>query len=148
MAGIDVTEQDVVSFASSNTSEKTGRPLCTIGYGPEDNGGTTEEGRREILAHFGIDSVCVPADIDGIARNVEQGRGVIISVLCEKFYPSGCETGLHAVTVTSVKRDKNGDVAGFFICDSNGYPAKYYDKYSLAESLSGRKMNVTTDIIR
>ena len=148
MAGIDITEQDIVSYASTTKSDITGKLLCESGLNPMDNGGTSADDRREILEHFGVYSVCLPADTDSIARYVEEGRGVIISVLCIKFYPSGRRKGLHAVTVTSEKRDINGEIVGFYVCDSYCNSARYCDKYQLAESLSGRTMNVTSDIIR
>ena len=150
LAGIMVTENDLVAFAKSTKSERSGDYLCSRGsIFASKNGGTGVEDRNEILAHFGLDAVSLPCDVDAIAKYVEEGRGVIISVHCDQLYHGYTDGGdLHAVCVTSVKRDKIGQLLGMYICDSNGDPSQYYYVDEIEKALSGRKMNVTTAVLR
>ena len=150
MAGINVSEADVVSYASRTRSQINGAFLCSRGMPfAEDNGATSVSDRNEILSHFGVDAVALPCDIDSIARYVEEGRGVIISVHAEQLYYGSTDGGdLHAICVTSVKRDPAGHLVGFYVCDSNGYPSEFYYAAEIDRALSGRDMNVTSSIIR
>lgn len=142
LAGLDVTEDDVVRLAAK-------RHLCTSHRDPLSNGGTTAVERNEVLKRFGLETVDIPATPYEVARYVEQGRGVILSVNADKLYYGVSFNGaLHAITVTSVKRSPNGELLGFYICDSNGEPSKYYPWYDIRDAMSGRNINVTTSIIR
>lgn len=144
LAGVDVSEQDIVEFAI-----KSG--LCTDKSCEEENGGTNYLDRKEILDAFGIASSLFPQELPVIEKAVISGRGVIISV------DAGCLWGdasylnkLHAVTVTSVDYDKEGRLENFHICDSG---AGNYDMIVPADKLqscliTNRKMNVTQQIIR
>ena len=148
LAGVEATEEELVEFASTTPSAYDGRPLCDTGSPFADENGATSAGTRlEILQHYGVASFTAPPDVDAMAKYVEEGRGVIISVTNWGFYgiPVG---GCHAVTVTSTRRGAGGQLLGFYICDSNGSPAQYYERDQLEDALSGRNMNVTTNVIR
>lgn len=148
LAGVKATEAELVKYASTTPSEYDGRPLCDTGSPFADENGATSVGtRREILKHYGVSSFTAPPDVDALANFVEEGRGVIISVTTWGLYgiPLG---GCHAVTVISTRRGPDDELLGFYICDSNGSPAQYYDRFRLEDALSGRKMNVTANIIR
>ena len=150
MAGIHETEQNVVTYAKNTRSSRSGAPLCSVGsMFAENNGGTGVQERNEILARYGVQSVALPAAPKDIASYVEQGHGVIISVHADMLY-YGYTTGndLHAVTVTSTHRGADGTLLGFYLCDSNGESNAYYSVSELNAALSGRKMNVTTGVIR
>ena len=150
LAGIIISEADLVTFASSTRSNKSGNYLCSKGSSfAKANGATGSEERNEILKHYGIEAVSLPCDVDSIAKYVEEGRGVIISVHCNQLYYGYSDGGdLHAVCVTSVKKDMTGRIIGFYVCDSNGDPAQFYYTVEIERALSGRKMNVTTTILR
>ena len=150
MAGIRVTEADIVSYAKDTKSEESGKYLCSSGSPfAADNGSTSVEARNEILKHYGVEAVALPCDVDSIAKNVEEGRGVIISVHAHQLYYGYSDGGdNHAVCVTSVKRDANGQLLGFYLCDSNDRPAEFYYSSELEKALTGRDMNVTTSILR
>lgn len=127
--------------------------LCVANDSAGKNGGTTPDGRKKILVEFGLDSELKPASIDSIAQCVSEGRGVIISVDARKLWRSLAipPNSLHAVTVTSVQKDRNNQIEGFYICDSGSGKndsAKFYATKHLQDSLSNRQMNVTTTIIR
>lgn len=150
MAGIRETEQNVVAYARNTRSGRHGTPLCSVGsFFAENNGATNAEDRNEILARYGVHSVALPAVTKDIADYVEKGHGVILSVHANMLY-HGYTAGndLHAVTVTSTHRSADGTLLGFYLCDSNGESDAYYTASELNAALSGRKMNVTTGIIR
>lgn len=144
------TEEELVQYASG-TANGNGT-LCTSGKTPLRNGGTTPQNRKDILAAFGIESELHPPSVDSIAQYVEDGRGVIISVDAGKLWgiPRFYRC-LHAVTVTSVQRNKTGALEGFYLCDSGTTGkdfARFYSAVHLEQALSARSMNVTTSIIR
>lgn len=150
IAGYPATESEVVGYASS-TSAGFGRgKLCTTNSFPEDNGGTSAKTRQQILQHFGIRSELREASVDNIADAVSEGRGVIISVYARMLYNGWSDhRDLHAITVTSVKKDRYGNVLGFYVCDSGtgGVDnSKFYTTFQVENALSGRPMNVTSII--
>lgn len=146
LAGKDVTEADAVQLAIASN-------CCTKGsFSPGDNGGTSPENRRRILASMGIDSVVDwDLSIGHIANEVEAGKGVIASVEVSTFWPDHSDRGLHAVTLTSVERDPSGNPVAFYVCDS-GYGGTHFarrvDVSDFAKSLSGKPLNVTSGSIR
>lgn len=150
LAGYPATESEVVSYAST-TSAGFGRDkLCTTNSFPEDNGGTSAKARQQILQHFGIKSELREASVDSIANAVADGRGVIISVYAGMLYNGWSNRrDFHAITVTSVKKDRYGNVLGFYVCDSGtgGVDnSKFYTTLQVENALSGRPMNVTSII--
>lgn len=150
LAGYSASESEVVAYAST-TSAGFGRgKLCTTKSFPEENGGTSAKSRQQILEHFGVKSELQEANITNIEEAVSQGRGVIISVYAGMLYYGRTDyRDLHAITVTSVKKDRFGNVLGFYVCDSGTGgvdSSKYYTTFQLENALSGRPMNVTSII--
>lgn len=150
LAGYPATESEVVGYAST-TSAGFGRgKLCTTNSFPEENGGTSAKTRQQILQHFGIKSDLREASVDNIAGAVSDGRGVIISVYAGMLYNGWSDhRDLHAITVTSVKKDRYGNVLGFYVCDSGtgGVDnSRFYTTFQVENALSGRPMNVTSII--
>ncbi len=151
MAGINMTEEQFVRYASSARGTGGQRRLCCTGSTYAHNGGTSYRDRQELMNAFGLDSFVEKCSCERIAAQVESGRGVIISVDADKLYGKQgrhFKRCLHAVTVTSTRRSADGRLLGFFLCDSNGRPSGYYDAGELSEILSGQPMNVTSAIIR
>ena len=84
-----------------------------------------------------------------MAMYVESGRGVIASVHADMLYNGRLSNrDFHAVTVTATVRNPDGSIKGFYICDSNEMPSQFYSAEIMQKSLSGRCMNVTSQIIR
>ena len=160
LAGVNYSEKDMIDYAAS-TSSGNGwfQKLCTVNpLSPESSGGTNPKSRQQILEHFGISSgvfsveiengVASDAAIESIAQYVADGRGVILSVHAGVLYNGwAVRDDYHAVTVTSVTRNKYGDVSGFYICDSN-VGTTYYSALQIKEALTGADMNVTHSHIR
>ena len=153
LAGVNYGEKDVLEFA------KNQRGL--IEYDPENpyaSGGTNPQSRREILEHFGISSGVFPVKMDQgvasqetveeIANFVADGKGVILSVHADYlYYGRSMDDDFHAVTVSSVVKNTNGDITGFYIADSNT-GTKYYTAQQIQNALTGNAMNVTHTHIR
>lgn len=162
LAGVDVREGDVIDYASGTNASNSKKKLCETGHlNPCSNGGTSPWDRKEILAHFGIDSGIFnlkrdssgsvsEENIQDIAKYVSDGRGVIISVHAYALWHGmkNSKRDFHAITVTSVKKDAAGNVVGFYVCDTGIGGTQYYPADVLLGSLTGLPMNVTSQIIR
>lgn len=143
LAGCNISEYQMVDYAAKND-------LCIKeNSDSRDNGGTSGYDRECLLKAFGVESESHPADVYTLSYYVSQGHGAIISVYAGKLY-NGYSDGSdsHAITVTSVKIDSNGKTIGFYVCDSNGYPDKYYTVEQIKDAFTGRAMNITKSIIR
>jgi uncharacterized Zn-binding protein involved in type VI secretion len=117
-----------------------------------DSGGTSPAQRRDILATNGVPSTLQDPTTQNIAQAVAERKGVITSHDVSVFWPppgqAGTpQTGGHAVVVTAVGYDANGNLAtvtvndtGWGICGST-YPAARFQ----SSLRPGRQMNVTTN---
>lgn len=183
LAGVDISEKQVLDYYKRTL----GLPLGFIWLVPilkhlrMFKGGTNARMRKNILRHFGIRSMmlkCVAYyagkyenDIDllesdmydqacVIAEYIEQGRGVIVPCL-GWLYDYSRYKGNHALVVTGVKRDPEGQLLGFFVHDSNGdaqvnvdecsdekIGKKYYKESEFMANMTAGKINVTSTIIR
>lgn len=147
LAGMtDITEEEVVATAIQVKQ-------CSAALDPEQNGGTTLLNRMCILKIFGFDSDFYEPTIENIAGLVAEGRGVIVTVDAGRLWrDTRYLGGGHAITVTSIKTDLEGNVLGFYICDSgrgmDTDSARFISKSHMENSLLGEYINVTRDIIR
>ena len=157
LAGVNASEKDMVDYASTALTGNIITPhLCDTGFSdPGMNGGTSPHDRQAILSHFGIDSGIIPLDsnpMKQIGQFVSEGRGVIISVHADTLWyndnPDPGNGDLHAVTVTSVKMDRLGNILGLYICDSAQGGTTYYSSEKIKRALSSAPMNVTYQVIR
>lgn len=163
LAGVNASEADMIAYASTTRAGGMfSGMLCATGYKDAGmNGGTSPKSRQQILAHFGVDSGLFPItfDADGsvsdatvsqIADSVATGHGVILSVHADVlWYDAAYGTDdYHAVTVTSVKKDMQGKVLGFYICDSANGGTLFHSVDKVKRALTGSPMNVTYQIIR
>lgn len=131
-------------------------PLCSEG------GGTTALERKRILAAFGIGSTLEEQTIQNIASAVVEGRGVILSVNASKLTPykklfkkrplKARIIRPHAVLVTSIEVDRNGNVTHLILSDSNAKvlgltgAIRYAVDEIKAALNKNRKMNVTVPL--
>ena len=149
LAGVNVPEAEIVEFASTTRNAADSAFLCTTGRARAGaNGGTSYRDRQEILAHYGLTTETRPATTDNIYSAVTEGRGVIVSVNAGQLYNGASVVDdLHAIVITSA-RVHNGEVQGFYTCDSNNRPSRFYTTQQIQDALSGRPLNVTSSIIR
>ena len=155
LAGMDVSEKQLIEYAVSHRDphEINGEALCSHSGHPDENGGTNAIERKIILSAFGIPSRLESATIHNVVRFVEEGKGVIASVHAGVLWNCyfGTDDDYHAVTVTSIERNKKGDVTAVYICDSGRRGQEYSKKYDIntfKKALTGNPLNVTSVIIR
>lgn len=161
LAGVDIGEKEIIDYAANMQGGMFSAKLCTVNpFNPAASGGTTPKQRQQILDYFGISSSIwnVKTDTNGrtsidtindIGKWVSEGRGVIVDVDAGLFYNSPKNYGKgHAVTITSVEKNKYGDVTAFYILDSNQGTVKYnaWEIQEMLRSFVG--INVTSQIIR
>lgn len=116
-------------------------------------GGTSYSDRKAVLQALGIESYTAEPTIDNIVSAVMSGRGVIASVDAYELYNiDTTEVGYHAVAITSVTLDENGNATEIIVCDSNAKArgqsgAKRYSVEEFEDALTGRPLNIT-EVIR
>ena len=145
MAGLDITEPEVVDFAmNNNLCEKPGDGVL--------GGGVIISQTLKILSHYRLDSHCEMADVaspNRLAECIEGGHGVILGVNSGimqgrdwKVLDKNREiTTTHYVTLTGTVRDaESGEIKGFYMCDSS---AARSDAGSLFVSLDLLKKGYT-----
>src|SRR6266704_93767 len=146
--GVQVSETDVVSFASQHG-------LCDIAEAdPSQNGGTTMEQQAQILNDYGVPAHSESSGtLESLAAHIEQGNGVIIEANAgvlwndSRYFDQGNPN--HAVTATGVVRDPaSGQIEGFYINDSgSGESAKFVDANTMQQAWEDNGgQSVVTDI--
>ena len=161
LAGVNIGEKEMIDYAANMQGGIFSPRLCILNpFNPDASGGTTPKQRQQILDYFDISSSIwnVKTDINGrtsidtindIAKWISEGRGVIVDVDAGLFYNSPKNYGKgHAVTITSVEKNKYGDITAFYILDSNQGTVKYnaWEIQEMLRTFIG--MNVTSQIIR
>lgn len=111
-----------------------------------DSGGTYPEGRKAILKDHGVSSTLEPQTLRGMEKATSEGKGVIASVDATKLYGiNDTKVRGHAVVVTGVVKDSNGNITEVIINDTGkGDCGKHYPVGKFKNSLrKGKNMNVT-----
>jgi hypothetical protein len=147
--GVDVSETDVVRHALQ-------KGLCSVSEDPAKAGGTSAEGRVEILRDFGVPAhLELRGDVQKLADNIERGHGVIAAVDAGVLWDDAnylAQDGgtNHAVVVTGVAREPGtGALQGFYINDSGtGKAAQFIDVKLMQEAWAapGGTTTVTDDV--
>ena len=151
LAGVtSVTEDDVINVALS-CSENTREGLDIDNPDPDERGGTTVAGRREILSRYNLqtDVYQISSDrneaVSHLAQQVSSGHGVIISADAGVLWnDSRYLGGGHAVSLISVS--ESGD--RFIYSDTGTGRIGVISANRLGQALTGRPANVTRNIIR
>ncbi|GAB3280528.1 hypothetical protein GCM10027347_55720 [Larkinella harenae] len=119
----EVSEATLILYGVAND-------LCHVGFNPGENGATTSFSQIEILRKNGVPAHFEMAnDAETLATNIEQGRGVILSVNAGVMWNDATAYGTgdrnHAVVCTGIARDPaTGSMMGVYINDSGrGYPS-------------------------
>ena len=147
-AGGNANEKKMITFATQNDlcGNKASDP-------PDGRGGTSNLGRVEILNRAGIPtSDRSGTKIEDLAKEVENGHGVIIAVDAGCFYNEPDYLGAgHAIVLDSVARDaKTGNIVGYYVVDSNNPTgvSQYIDANKLREAYEDRgQFSLVTDNI-
>lgn len=161
LAGVNYGEKEMIDYAANQEGGLFTERLCIVDpFSPSASGGTTPKQRQQILDHFGVSSSIwnIKTDANGrtsdetikeIAGWISEGRGVIVDVDAGLFYNSPKNYGKgHAVTITSVEKNKYGDITAFYILDSNQGTVKCnsWELQDMLRTFVG--INVTSQIIR
>lgn len=155
-AGGKASENSVGKYALQNG-------LCSnkASERPEHRGGTTATQQAQILSDAGISSKpIVNSSLESLSQKVEQGYGVIISVVASLYKPewygvySEQNAGGHAIVLESPVRDREtGKVIGYIVSDSNGDSSSdarvFVDKTALEAAFDARggQAVLTDDVI-
>jgi uncharacterized Zn-binding protein involved in type VI secretion len=113
-----------------------------------ETGGTSPAERQAVLAKNGVPSSLQDPTMENIQQNVAEGRGVITSHDCGKLWGNS-QTGGHAILVTGVHYDENGNPDTVITNDTgvtSGNCARSVPVNQFKNSLRpGRQMNVTNN---
>lgn len=125
IGGKEVTEPQVLAYAMENGLCKRDDPKFM-------DGETTIGNQIQLLEHFGFPSHCEfsqeTATPERLAQAIEGGYGVLLGlnsgVLQERewkiYNAKGEITATHAVCLTGTVYSVDGELKGFYLCDSSG----------------------------
>lgn len=132
-----ISENDLLNQAMNNGNAEKLPKLA-------DSGGTSPEQRKNILKDNGVSSRLEPQSLKGMEKAVGEGKGVIASVDVAKLWGPP-NSGGHAVVVTGVVKDADGNITEVIINDTGtGECGKHYPADKFEKALRpGRDMNVT-----
>ncbi len=149
MAGVGDASEDSVISAALHASDSVLEDMELFNPSQDERGGTTTDGRQEILFRCGLPTQCVPVSYDRsettrtLSEAIRTGHGVIVSVDVARLWRNG-QRGGHAISLISVSED-----GGTFIYSDTGMGCVgTISAEDLARALTGRPANITTDVIR
>lgn len=149
MAGIQGSSEDSIISAAMHSSDDV---LCCMDmFSPstDERGGTTVQGRQEILSRCGLSTYSLPISYNRqettqrLSNEIRTGHGVIVSVDVARLWRNG-QSGGHAISLISVSEDGNT----FIYNDTGSGRMGTISATELGLALTGRPANVTTNIIR
>lgn len=120
--GLNVTQEGLLNQAMNNgwANQVPGNLWAS--------GGTRPAQRVSILAANGVPATTMAPNIQNIELAVSQGRGVISSVWAARLWPAnvatssglvpGSATGGHAIVVTGVEYDADGNIVNVIVNDT------------------------------
>jgi len=109
-----ITENQLLRTAVDNgwADGTPGSPLV------EANGGTSSTGRQSILANSGVTSTVQASNTNNIGQALSNGKGVIANVDAGVLWGDPNVSGGHAITVTGIEYDDNGNATKIIINDT------------------------------
>lgn len=149
MAGIQGSSEDSVISAAIHGSDDILNCLDLFSSSADERGGTTVQGRQEILSHCGLSTYSLPVSYNRqettqrLSNEIRTGHGVIVSVDVARLWRNG-QSGGHAISLISVSEDGNT----FIYNDTGSGQMGTISATDLGLALTGRPANVTTNIIR
>ena len=118
----NLTEDQLLQTALDNGWASYDNPATPSGTPPVfGDGGTNPSTRQSILINSGIASTVQAGNLENMGLALSQGKGVIASLDAYYLWPPHPDLdpgALHAVTVTGIEYDDNGDVAHVIINDT------------------------------
>lgn len=150
------SSRQLINQGTGSTVGEDGLLDESIAHGDADDarnrrsaGGTHPGGRRDILARNGVPSTLEPQGMKSITQGVAEGKGVITSHEASILWGPGNGSGGHAIVVTGLQYDANGNLINVITNDTGlGQCGRSVPAAQFASSLrSGRPVNVTTNPI-
>lgn len=149
MAGIQETSEDSIISAAMHSSDGVLNCMDLFSSSTYERGGTTVQGRQEILSRCGLSTYSLPVSYNRqettqrLSNEIRTGHGVIVSVDVARLWRNG-QSGGHAISLISVSEDGNT----FIYNDTGSGQMGTISATELGLALTGRPANVTTNIIR
>jgi uncharacterized Zn-binding protein involved in type VI secretion len=152
--GTNVTEKQLLQQAINN-----GHADYAPGMPAEEIGGTSPFDRMEVLTENNVASAEVASNMGNIGTAVSNGQGVIASVNAGQLWTAqqlqgtgiapGTAAGGHAITVTGVEYDDDGNIVAVYYNDTGtGKCMEKVTKQKFENALRpGRNLNVTINPI-
>jgi hypothetical protein len=140
--GTNVSEDQLLNQSMNNGDADNERHRA-------DSGGTSPDQRQNILANNGVPSTEQPATMANIQQAVAEKKGVISSHDAGRLWGNPNVSGGHAIVVTGIQYDANGNPVTVFTNDTGlgqcqrGVPAGQFQ----ASLRPGRPLNVTNNPI-
>lgn len=146
LSGKKVSENDVVRVAVSEG-------LCNItDTTMGTNGATSSIHRATLLSKFDIKSKVELATTKDIAKYIEHGHGIIVSVDAGLLWNRTSDVGMgHAIVLYgTIHRASDGALLGFVVCDTGSGNMKQYVTCAAFEKMYhyDRGINLTVEAIR
>lgn len=148
--GVESARQIINKVTGNNIDENTLLAKALTNNWASGQGGTSPATRKSIMGSEGVNSTMEPQGINTVQQGVAEGKGVITShdagILWNNPQYNG---GGHAVLVTGVEYDANGQLATVFINDTGtGNGTEPIPAQQFVNSLKPtRDVNVTTEPI-
>lgn len=149
MAGMEGSSEDSIISAAMHSSDGVLSCMDLFCNSTDERGGTTVQGRQEILSRCGLSTYSLPISYNRaettqrLSNEIRTGHGVIISVDVARLWRNG-QRGGHAISLISVSEDGNT----FIYNDTGSGRMGTISATDLGHALTGRPANVTTNIIR
>lgn len=149
MAGMEGSSEDSVISAAMHSSDNVLSCMDLFCPSTNERGGTTVQGRQEILSRCGLSTYSLPVSYNRaettqrLSDEIRTGHGVIVSVDVARLWRNG-QSGGHAISLISVSEDGNT----FIYNDTGSGRMETISATDLGLALTGRPANVTTNIIR
>lgn len=161
--GGNIAELPLLNQAINNPAVNLGNVIGSPGLPPTvANGGTTPGIRQSILANNGVPSTVVSnaANPSALPIALGNGQGAIASVDAAALWPVSAPTvaapapgSLHAITVTGMEYDDNGNLKNYIINDTGtgqcgvSVPASTMQSAMAAHPNPAQPLNITTNPI-
>lgn len=149
MAGVMNSSEDSVISAAMHSSDDVLECMELFNNDVSERGGTTTNGRREILSRCGLSTYNLPVSFNRqqttqrLSEEIRTGHGVIVSVDVARLWRNG-QSGGHAISLISVSEDGST----FIYNDTGRGVMGTISADDLGDALTGRPANITSNIIR
>ncbi len=128
--GIESCRSIINRANNSNVSEDAMLSKAVNNGLASKNGGTSPSKRHDLLESYGVDAVLSPAQVSTLPELLAEGRGIVASIWAARTWPAtnvvasgavpGDEALPHAVRVTGVTLDADGNPDTVYVLDTSG----------------------------